>query len=219
MTVAERRQREKEQRKTAIIDAAERLFYEKGFDNVTMDEIAEAVELSKSSLYVHFKNKDSLFFAIVERYEREFLSDLSRRLEKPATGREKLQEVIRCNVDLGKANPEYSEMASTYAPLLWSRIDPENEAVHAEITGRYYEMLQTVISEGIRDGSVRDDLDPVMLQFYLTLISMSVIYPLPSWKKVITGAGIPFDRFIGNLCRFIDPSIGGCRKKSGRVEM
>jgi AcrR family transcriptional regulator len=216
MATADRKQREKEQRRIGIINAAEKLFYEKGFDNVTMDEIAEAVELSKGSLYLVFRNKDSLFFAIVARHEQEFLDELIRRLERPATGREKLQEVIRCNVDLGKAHPGFAEMASTYAPVLWSRIDRENEAVHREIACHYNEVLRIVIAEGIHDGSVRDDLDPVMLQFYLTLSSMAVIYPLPSWKKAVNGAGIPFDRFIGSFCRFIEPSIGGCQKKAGR---
>ena len=49
MGISERRQREKEQRKTEIIDAAERLFFSRGYEDVSMDDIAREVELNKAT--------------------------------------------------------------------------------------------------------------------------------------------------------------------------
>ncbi|MCK5408322.1 MAG: helix-turn-helix transcriptional regulator, partial [Candidatus Krumholzibacteria bacterium] len=60
MGIAERREREKEQRRIDIIDAAERVFFSKGWQAATMDDVAEAVELSKATLYLYFKNKEEL---------------------------------------------------------------------------------------------------------------------------------------------------------------
>jgi TetR/AcrR family transcriptional regulator len=214
MTVADRKLREKEQRKNEIVATAEKLFYKKGFDNVTMDEIAETVEISKGLLYVFFKNKDSLFFAIVTRKRRESTNLLTERLKTPATGAERLRAIIQWYVDITKGNPEFSEMASTYAPLLWSRLDRENEAALTEDVQPYYALLNAAIRDGMEDGTVRNDLDPVMLGYYITLISMAVAYPLPSWKKIFAHAGIPFDQFLDNFSRFIDPSINGCPQKN-----
>ena len=61
MGITERKEREKKQRKEQILEAARRLFQERGFLNVTISDIAEAVELSIGSLYLYFKNKEDLY--------------------------------------------------------------------------------------------------------------------------------------------------------------
>ena len=76
MGVKERKERERLQRKGQILDAARQLFLENGFLNVTMNEIAEATELSTGTLYLYFKNKEDIFAALA------------------AVGAEKLDEVI-----------------------------------------------------------------------------------------------------------------------------
>ena len=67
MSISDRREREKIQRRNTIIDAAEKLFFSKGFANTTMDEVAEIVELSKGTLYLYFKSKEELYGAIIQR--------------------------------------------------------------------------------------------------------------------------------------------------------
>ena len=54
MGISERRQREKEQRKTEITDAAERLFFSRGYEDVSMDDIAREVDLNKATIYLYF---------------------------------------------------------------------------------------------------------------------------------------------------------------------
>jgi len=216
MTVAKRRQREKEQRRTAIIEAAEKLFYAKGFDRVTMDEIAEAVELSKGSLYVSFKNKDALFFAIVARKHREYLEQLRNSLKEPASGGEQIRRMIRCLVDFSKKHKEYNDMACTYGPLIWSRMDADDERALAENAMEYNLWLHDTIRRGMEDGSIRNDLDTAMFGFYLSLISISVVSPLPSWKKGFEMAGVSYDQFVDNFLKFIDPSIDHCRKQGAQ---
>ncbi len=67
MGIADRRQREKEQRKTGITDAAERLFFSRGYEDVSMEDIARDVELNKATLYLYFENKEALFATVVLR--------------------------------------------------------------------------------------------------------------------------------------------------------
>ena len=56
MGIAERKEREKLQRRNDIIDAAERLFFQHGFETPTMDDVAREAELSKGTLYLYFKS-------------------------------------------------------------------------------------------------------------------------------------------------------------------
>lgn len=60
MGIHERKQREKQQRRKDIIDAAQKIFSVKGFNSATMEEIASAAELSPGTIYLYFKNKEEL---------------------------------------------------------------------------------------------------------------------------------------------------------------
>lgn len=211
MTVADRKQRDKELRRTGIVDAAEKLFYKKGFDNVTMDEIADAVEFSKGSLYVYFKNKDSLFFAIVARVHRDYFRQFKERLDENASGGKQIRTMIRHLVEYTKDHQDYNDMACTIGPMIWSRMDTEYEQVVAENSLNYNLWLNDAINKGMADGSIRNDLNPALFGFYISLISISVVSPSPLWKKGFELAGVGYDEFVDNFLTFIEPSIGSCK--------
>ncbi|MBF0303746.1 MAG: TetR/AcrR family transcriptional regulator [Desulfamplus sp.] len=60
MGIHERKQREKEQRRKQIMEAARKVFSAKGFNRATMEEIAGEAELSPGTIYLYFKNKEEL---------------------------------------------------------------------------------------------------------------------------------------------------------------
>ncbi len=64
MGILERKQREKEQRRKEIMDAARIIFSAKGFNRATMEEIATEAELSPGTLYLYFKNKEELYTSL-----------------------------------------------------------------------------------------------------------------------------------------------------------
>ena len=66
MTVATRREREQHMRRETILDAARKLFKDKGFEATTVDEIAALAELGKGTIYSYFKSKDEIYIAILE---------------------------------------------------------------------------------------------------------------------------------------------------------
>ena len=59
------REQKKEQRRKYILNVAEKLFFMKGYNDVSMNDIAREAGLNKSVIYRYFKNKESLYFAIV----------------------------------------------------------------------------------------------------------------------------------------------------------
>ena len=71
------------ERKNQIINAAEDVFTQKGFDEARMDDIAEETGLGKGTLYLYFKSKDDLIIAILDRmFQREFKQ--LENLDQPA---------------------------------------------------------------------------------------------------------------------------------------
>jgi AcrR family transcriptional regulator len=81
-TQAERR----EKTQTAIVNAATRIFGERGFAATTMDDIAAGARVAKGAVYHHFPTKEALFEAVFEQVSLELVSDLDRisRAEKDA---------------------------------------------------------------------------------------------------------------------------------------
>jgi len=80
--VAVRREEEKERRRAEMVDAAEALYAEVGWDDVTMDRVAKSARLSRALLYVYFRDKNDLLHAITERA----LLELRERFVEAAAG-------------------------------------------------------------------------------------------------------------------------------------
>jgi AcrR family transcriptional regulator len=78
MGVTERKAREKRQRTLQIMDAAKQVFSAKGFGGATMEEIAQAAELSPATLYLYFKNKNELYASLNEHLLRFLCERLKR---------------------------------------------------------------------------------------------------------------------------------------------
>ena len=64
MSITDRKEREKKEMRQAILDAALTLFREKGYDAVSIRNIAEAIEYSPATIYLYFKDKNEIFFAL-----------------------------------------------------------------------------------------------------------------------------------------------------------
>jgi len=162
MGTAERKEREKEQRRNDIIDAAERVFFSKGWQNATMDDVAEEAELSKGTLYLYFKNKEELYLAIHLRGSR-ILKDM---FEKAAKGNVKGIDKVRA---IGDAYYEYYRQYPDYfnAMIYYESIETNMEdlgtiASQCAIAGKEtLEVLVLAIISGINDGTIRHTVDPL----------------------------------------------------------
>ncbi len=71
----------KDDRRTAILAAAGRVFTEKGFEATRMDDVAGAAGIAKGLLYKHFTSKDALFEALVDRQGAIYVAELRRLLD------------------------------------------------------------------------------------------------------------------------------------------
>lgn len=159
MGINERKEREKEQRRQDIIDAAEKVIFSKGLQQATMDEVAEAAELSKGTLYLYFKSKEELYLAISKRGMRIMREMFEKAVRSKKNGLEK-------SFDIGKAYFKFSEKYPNYYyainhfEIFESQYDDTNEIVclckqegHESL-----DIFINVLKEGIQDGSIRPDL-------------------------------------------------------------
>jgi AcrR family transcriptional regulator len=179
-----------------------------------MDEIAEAVEISKGSLYLLFKNKDSLYFEIVSRVHREYHRQLMEKIDATATGGDQIRTMIKFLVEFTKNHRDYNTMSCTYGPVIYSRLDEAYDQILAQNAVEFNRWQHNAIRKGMDDGSIRKDLDPILLGIYISLISISVVSPHPIWEKGFQMAGIGYEQLVDNFLTFIEPSINHCGKNS-----
>jgi AcrR family transcriptional regulator len=100
MGITERREREKKERRMAILNCARELILLQGVDRVSMDDIARKAELSKATLYLYFSGKEIIFNEICEESARIFLSHFKPFLETGVSGIEGLKCFWRVYVEL-----------------------------------------------------------------------------------------------------------------------
>jgi len=73
-----------ESRRQAIMDVAETLFHEKGFEQTSMDQIKTLVGMSKATLYNYFESKEELFLDVMHRFARDIMMRLYEELDPAA---------------------------------------------------------------------------------------------------------------------------------------
>jgi TetR/AcrR family transcriptional regulator len=162
MGIAERREREKEQRKNDIIDAAERVFFRMGHEHATMDDVAEEAELSKGTLYLYFKNKEELYLAIHLRGNRILHELFKKAVQGAQNGLDQTQAIGRAYVDFYKNYPDYFNALLYYESRPIDFGDENSVAIQCLEEGRFtLELLIEAIETGKKDGSVKKDIDAV----------------------------------------------------------
>jgi AcrR family transcriptional regulator len=160
--IAERKEREKEQRKNDIVDAAERVFFKKGHEEATMDDVAEEAELSKGTLYLYFKNKEDLYLAIHLRGNRILYSIFENAVNNENIGIEKTRAIGKAYVEFFNKYPDYFNAMLYFESREIDFEDQNSVAAECLVEGKAtLHLLIESINTGIKDGSIRANIDPI----------------------------------------------------------
>ena len=206
MGTAERRQREKEQRKKEILDAGESLFFSQSYEDVSMEEIARRVELNKATIYRYFENKEALYATIVVRGIRIMEEKFRACMEKKAPGIVKVALIGQAYYQFALEYPEYLRLIHFYGSERFSKENPYTADI-GKGYGSCRRILQDAISEGIGDGTIRTDIDPFLASMYLMISFMGILSLENKWKMVIGAEGFGSEQFASGFFRFIIPAI------------
>ena len=164
MGIIERKEREKNQRRSDIIDAAEKLFFSEGLNNTTMDEIANEAEYSKGTLYLYFKSKEDLYLAITIRGMKILESMFSKVLKKSENGLCKTRNMGETYFKFAHKYPNYFNAMVYYESNEIKIEENSTNAKNCEEQGdKTLQPVAAAVQEGIGDGSIRPDLDPLQV--------------------------------------------------------
>ena len=154
MGIHERKQREKEQRRKQILEAAKKVFSAKGFNRATMEEIAGEAELSPGTLYLYFKNKEELHTSLSINILQYIYLQLKKFIYKEdMTVAEKMEALKKTFIDVY----EYDSMVLINLFHLQSgetlkNLSPKVMKQLKKTSGNTLAAITSVVQEGIDQG-------------------------------------------------------------------
>jgi len=145
-----------------ILDEGWRLFQQKGYRGVSVDELCQRCGLSKPTLYYYFGDKENLFVQVLRRK----LHGFREVIEQPGTLAERLARVIMAILE---------SFASDYTSLLRDREHlkrPENlDGVRSAFRGELFAPLAALMQEGMAAGELQADDPATLTLFFLGAIN------------------------------------------------
>ncbi|MDX2001983.1 MAG: TetR/AcrR family transcriptional regulator [Chitinophagales bacterium] len=170
MGIAERKEREKQEMRELILDAATQMFLEDGYDKTSVRNIAEKIEYSPATIYLYFKDKDELFFAIHEIGFQKLLSQMetTRAIINPL---ERLRQIGVIYLEFALKNPEYYDlMFIMRAPI--NSIKEKHALEHQKEPACWYygetsfAFVQQTISECMEQQLIKAE-NPMLTSMYV----------------------------------------------------
>lgn len=156
----------KSKRLEMIIEASQKRFGKFGIEKTSMREIADDLKLSKASLYYYFPDKESLYKAVVEKEQREFIAKISERIFNFHEPEQLLLEYVNARISYFRTLLNLSRLRlETYSGLKPDFIEAINT-----FRGKEIDIIKKIFDKGIKsDVFYIDDTDQ-MASLFLDLL-------------------------------------------------
>ncbi|MBO9695364.1 MAG: TetR/AcrR family transcriptional regulator [Sphingopyxis sp.] len=150
--VEQKRSRKEEaiRKREAVLATAARLFQEKGFENCTLSEVAEALDVTKPTIYYYGKSKEMLLVEILNDATEAMVSAFLRASELDSPGIEKLRVAMHDYAEI-----RLSDYGRCLALVRDAIMSPENREALAERGRRAKAHVYKIFDDGFADGTIR----------------------------------------------------------------
>jgi AcrR family transcriptional regulator len=188
-------------RKAEILDAAGMLFNQKGYDATSISDIIENVGVARATVYYHFKSKEDILDALLERTATEFLSAAIKIAgDKSIPVFERLFQTLAA-MNAGNKNAELSEMTAQMHK-------PQNALMHQKTHWLMMAGIPPILMEIIEDGIAKGLFDTP--------------YPYESLEMVVAHINMTFDDYAeyytqSELLRRIDALVFNLERLFGAL--
>src|SRR5215831_14486535 len=150
-----RKERDRAAREELILDHAQRILLRDGFQNLNLDELAEAVEYSKGTLYLHFKTKEDIALAVVARALKQRAEFFERVLQFQGRSREKARAIGFACCHFAKEYPDYYNVEMMLkSQSFWEKADETRQHQYAIQGGRCFRVMHRLVTEGFEKGDL-----------------------------------------------------------------
>lgn len=187
-----KREREQQENENLIIETAIELFCEYGYENITMDMIAQKSEFTKRTVYRYFSSKEDLFFATAFKGHQYLYEMLFEAIQQGNTGFEKVRLCYIAYYEFILKYPELAKLVNQRRYLNSENVErvSPNYRKFMEIDQLLFESLRKIFVQGQEDGSIRPDLAINQLAF-------SNIYIAVGFFQLVSFTGDTYPKHFG----------------------
>jgi AcrR family transcriptional regulator len=156
----ERRRKEKENRKNAILKAARKLFFERGFKSVTVDLIAAKAEVSKGSIYLYFDSKEEIYTQILISANIERHREIESFAKREGTAGDLLLTFAKEYIQFFFENKELFRILMTFmlhADNMNLTEDQNTQLIHT--TNENIRVISEILQKGVEAGEFVPEFD------------------------------------------------------------
>ena len=153
----------------AILEAAERLFADKGFDAVSMSAIASKANTSKSNIYHHFKNKSELYLSIMKNAVQDTSELLDALEDAPGTFQQRLADFSAGQLGNILSHQRSSQLILREA---LSGASERGREIAKHLVSNVFSRLIAMVQQGQEESEFRQDFDPTLAAFMIVSANM-----------------------------------------------
>src|SRR5690349_20544317 len=179
------RERQRQERERLILLATSEVLVEKGYDAMSMEEVASRIGISRAAIYLHFSSKEELVLALMERGVQSSAEKLDVILADESSPREKVRMIIEQSYG-GMSHPSFQVFSAVlHSPTFLSKISEARKNMHG-LWNPTMQRLTTVLEEGKRSG----DFDPDMPTVLMVSLLGGLLSPF-TYKRMVEEEQMP----------------------------
>lgn len=139
-----------EQTKAHILEIARKQFFKKGFAATSINTVVDAANVTKPTVYYHFKNKEGLFAALVEDAYEQAREQRRQAVDESARAAEQIFQAIRADFAFCLAQPDLARFVLSLTFALPNEQNIDLKSAHQ----RDYEFFSQIIERGAERGEL-----------------------------------------------------------------
>ncbi|MDD5427619.1 MAG: TetR/AcrR family transcriptional regulator [Candidatus Omnitrophica bacterium] len=203
MIVINRKERDKQLRRADILKAAEHVFASKGYYEATIQDIAQKAQYGTGTVYLYFKDKNALYFSLLEEKIRSLTDAIRGRVEEAKGSRKKLEVFIQESLDYFEKNQDFFKLyilEKNSVQLIMSKRIASSAVEYGT------EYMEKIISLAQEERVVREDCKPSELTDILVSILGSFVLNWINKESKRAGtlkdkAGLIFNIFLNGVAK------------------
>lgn len=183
-----------------LIEVARQLFVHKGIENTTMNDIANASDKGRRTIYTYFKNKKEIYNAVIEKESEQLVSKLREIADLSLSPKDKLRRFLEVRFDIIRENDSQNDQLMRFFVRDMKRI----EKIRRIASEKEREILKLIIKEGVECGQFDQqqcgNLDVVLL---MIMQGVDMSYLRDNFVEI----GVDKSRFQNDIINFIIESL------------
>jgi len=190
----------------ALLDSAAARFARYGPAKTTMDEVARTAGFSRTTLYAHFRTKESLYAALLERATRNFILQVRACLDQPGSPGRKLRRMVEIARQVYAEDPV---LCSALTGETDARMEPVAREVQRRTQGEVVALLERAVRQGVESGRMRA-VDPRRVAYLMFELGNALVI------REVTGRGeLPLSELLDQMDDLIHHGLAAPQAPGG----